>query len=175
VINNNAADDIDQYAKEIGYLVLAWNRFQENIGMIFGYLIDHDAALKMWYTIRNDRSQRDLLRSLLSSLGKHPTLGAELEWILKHADSLGSQRDDVVHSSLVRSGDRHVPFHYSGNPRAKNLAKRNLPLLSEYIRIREDICALSDYTVSVLDYWFWSPAVRREIEPPPKRPILQGA
>ena len=133
--NMSEAWDVEfkPYAEAIGYLVRDWNSLQEHFRGILAALMPSEPGIAqaIWYAIQNDRLQRAILLTAARAKlrgGKHEARLADIEWAIKRADDLGSQRDDAVHSpvSLLLNGPLQFVPRNTGHPRAKTLVGRDL-------------------------------------------------
>ena len=118
----------------------------------------------IWYSVKNDRSQRQMIRAVLKS--KRSNLGGLAEdvgWLLKEVDLLAEVRNDVIHAPLLSMDDKDGtpsflelsdppkpkvrPFAAEkGHPRSLNLLSRDL--LSEYSWCRDAARVLTDFCIN---------------------------
>jgi hypothetical protein len=120
-----AIEKLDKYLLEVGRATNNWNFLQEQLKLIFCFLlrpdqIEANEASQAWYAIESDRGQRNMLRNVArASLQKDSQLNfvrvgvippqmifphalADIEWFLKMVDGpLADNRNDIVHSPLT--------------------------------------------------------------------------
>jgi hypothetical protein len=180
------APEFRPYVTALGQLSLAWNDLQECFGALFWTLMSpppletafaHREALFVWYSIKSDRSQREMLKAAANNLTidwHQPALVDEINWTINKADRLEDWRNDAVHSplflnraeGLARGIPRGIrPASWQFNPRAIKLEKRQ-DLLNEFKFCRDFAIALADYT-HLIDIALINPH-----RPWPDRPIL---
>jgi hypothetical protein len=113
--------------------------------------------LQRWHTTRNDRKQRELLRSAAASdlpkyIDTNTQEGKErlkrnsenVDWLLAAVDKLADDRNNLVHApfmfSVADDGTLTMQsFSVTGNERAKELP--GLDLLGEMKRHRDNMAA----------------------------------
>jgi hypothetical protein len=124
------APEFRPYVTALGQLSLAWNDLQECFGALFWTLMSpppltafaHREALFVWYSIKSDRSQREMLKAAANNLTidwRQPALVDEINWTINKADRLEDWRNDAVHSPLFLNraegpGRRHTRRHSAG-------------------------------------------------------------
>lgn len=156
------------YVIALGQLALAWNELQASFSDLFALLNltgppqEGDAFSRtphnIWNAIRSDRTQREILRSLLTddlpAKWNRPKIIECIEEALKHGDSIEIARNDALHSPLIYwespiiKGwkEKVAPVHWLGHPRAKALMQRSNPSMLGEIRLyRDRAIALSDH------------------------------
>jgi hypothetical protein len=165
------APEFRPYVTALGQLSLAWNDLQESLGALFWTMMSprplvgafvHREPLFVWYAIRSDRSQREMLKAAVNHLTidwERPLLVVETNWIIDRANELENWRNDAIHSPLFfaeglgaisdKSGIKSYangikPAYWQFNPRAINLAKRD-DLLAEFRFCRDTAITLADY------------------------------
>jgi hypothetical protein len=162
-------------AQEIGFLVLEWNALQEELVAIFSVLLTGNSVGRpqaVWHSTPNDRAQREMLRGAINFRGlRNPPSDDSIEavnWLLKETDILANQRNDVIHSPFIRMFDKHggriMPNTMHGNPRAKQLEKKE-QLLSEIRWYRAKAQTLANYAFKLFFHFFDQSAL-------PKKPQL---
>ena len=162
------AKEFRPYVAALGQLALAWNDLQESLAGVFwttmmngppraGDIVDH-RPLRIWHAIRSDRSQKEMLRAVISTHYQidwnRPKFTDDVRWLLGVADNLENARNDAIHSPLFyvdRSlygsafpGKTIAPAAWLSNPRAVSLAKR-ADLLAEFRYCRDTAVTLSDF------------------------------
>jgi len=151
------------YVTALGQLALAWNDLQEMLAVMFWTVMgtgERGLPLVVWYSLRSDRSQRDMLRAAVKALAESPERGrprlwTDVKWLLDECEKLEDARNDALHSPLVWFGDSPLaqltgaipsvrPATFLGNPRADKLNKRS-DLLAEFRWCRDKAITLADY------------------------------
>jgi hypothetical protein len=111
------ASEFRPYVTALGQFALAWSDMQESLGALFWTLMSphsvegavaHHEPLFVWYAIRSDRSQRDMLKAAVNHLTidwQRTLLVAETNWIIDRANELEDRRNDAIHSPLVFAKD----------------------------------------------------------------------
>ena len=169
----------ERYTTAVGKVVYAWNYLQEKLAVLFSFtsVLDRDAALIKWYSVRSDRRQRDFLRASFDDMPSHhwPSLDArgDLDWLLDVIDEFAEDRNDAIHapaSLYIRNsedgGHAMGPAFFNGNPRAKNLIGKDL--LSVFAWCERYAEALSRYVMLV------ETGLKDHSYPWPDRPLLPG-
>jgi hypothetical protein len=154
------------YLIELGLVVVSWNELHDELGQLYylvrgGPSLGH--ALEIWHSEKNDRNQRQRIRSelpgALSDLPRAKQKGEEwvhrareeIEWILERADSLADERNNAVHSPLISELEANkwklTSFTFFGHPRAKKLAGKEL--LSQFRWYSRAFRVLTAYTQHV--------------------------
>jgi hypothetical protein len=124
------------YAIEIGFLTRSWNLLHDNLGKIFGRIMEHPiphVPIAVWYSATSDRTQREMLRAACAatfrvSPGKRPGLKDDIKWLLSKVQTLADQRNDAIHAPLVLitgdafTGIEVMAAYFDGNPRAIKLS-----------------------------------------------------
>jgi hypothetical protein len=89
----------------------AWNSLHASLFLIFWHLIrgghprmTQATAHRIWHTIQNDSTQRDMI---LGTVQTHPSippaLAKRIIWLLKTADRLSTYRNIAVHTPAIFS------------------------------------------------------------------------
>ncbi len=146
---------LEPTAMELGKLVFAYNRMQDKLGLLYWAILGKEhskLAAKNWHEQRSDGLQRKLLREAAATKiwpedFVATNIQQDIEWLLDEAKIMGEQRNDAMHASYVmltnELGSVPASNFFSGNPRAKNLAGKNL--LTEFLRYRKRAEALAGY------------------------------
>jgi hypothetical protein len=118
-----------------------------------GGQVNHFFAI--WYAIKNDRAQRDMLLAAakvdISNLTDwFPKLIEEITWIWKKCDEVEEARNNALHSPLVlmrRGPDNRIvePAYHMGHERATKLASKQ-NLMAELRWCRNAATVLSQFT-----------------------------
>jgi hypothetical protein len=106
-----SAADIRRFASHTGLAMWAWNSLHASLFLIFWHLIrgghprmTQATAHRIWHTIQNDSTQRDMI---LGTVQTHPSippaLAKRIIWLLKTADRLSTYRNIAVHSPAIFS------------------------------------------------------------------------
>jgi hypothetical protein len=124
------------YAIGIGNVVLAWNRLQDTLAILFWWFSGRRSdmvMLKIWHSSNNDRAQRALLRALIESIPESEFAGrvnarADIIWLLGRADHFSDGRNDAIHSPYSFNYEKLQIGIESRtlNPKAQKLAGKNL-------------------------------------------------
>jgi hypothetical protein len=149
----------DAHALAIGRIVIAWNEFQEDLGLIFARLFhrtDYRSALAAWHALENDRAQREMLRAVAKlKLGSESKAFRETNWLLEQAhQQLSNQRNFGIHTPLIVHWDNRdnvppervfsmVPLDMFGNRRAAAMTGKDL--LKEFAHYEEQIRKMSSF------------------------------
>jgi hypothetical protein len=127
----------EAYVAAVGKVAHEWNHLHEQLGMLFAILsgVKREVALAIWYSVKSDRAQRDMLRAAVNATNpersiKLPKAPDSLKWLLDRADEVAEARNNAVHApcSLYLGGsvsEMGASFR-NGNPRAKNLVGKDL-------------------------------------------------
>jgi hypothetical protein len=132
-------DSFDQYAAAVGNVAYVWNYLHERLAEIFAAVMNPcpgEMSLAVWYSSRNDHSQRLMLEAALRASPRNRwganrrTVHADLVWLVKEVTTLWGDRDDAVHapvSAYVGSEGMEMRAAYEyGHPRASRLRNKNL-------------------------------------------------
>lgn len=131
----------------LGELTQIYNLLQENLCRLYGVIseplpdppkvIGHwDKAYARWHTLKNDYSQRELLRRAAESL-EEETYKSEIIWLLDTIEEeLRGLRNDAAHTPLVvqtmvalglpSAVSAIAPSTFTKNPRALEMAKKDV-------------------------------------------------
>lgn len=178
------------YVTALGQLALAWNDLQEHLASLFWTVMmdgpprEGDTynykALWAWHAIKSDRSQRAMLKGVVSHLPSdwgRPKLQEDVKWLLDRAEELEDWRNDAIHSPLfnverslfgmdiIDPKEKILPARWLLNPRATKLAKRQY-LLGEFRYCRDLAITLADYA-----HWMERALINPK-RPWPDRPAL---
>ena len=124
-----------RHAQALGLVSIAWTSVHETLGSIFGMLLSPEMPMKAWaawYAVTSDRSQRAMLKALMSVMfAADDKRRIELEWVLNRLNSYEDKRNNALHSPYVMEQYpdgrlRFMPNAYRGNQRAKNLYGKEL-------------------------------------------------
>jgi hypothetical protein len=172
-------DRFEKHATEIGHLVFAWARLQQNLGHLFAALVepaDPRIGLAIWGALKSDRTQRDILQAAATVvLADHPDAKADVLWLLKETGDRTTGRNDAVHTAfLFRTDDDGnivpVPDAVNGPGRLQRFRDKDLPEL--FASQRDDLTALYRLAAALTDQFM--PA--EDARPPwPGRPQLQSS
>ena len=159
-------------ARAIGELALVWN----DLGMVLSGLFhavtripNGMASDAVWNSVRSDRTQREMIVSLvkLEALGYelNTNLRTEFLWCLVEIGKLEDLRNNAIHSPVYEDHTGTIVAWYElGHPRAKGLANKDL--LKEFGWFYDTTVVLRQYCDRLSD------CVRRPHEPLPTRPTL---
>lgn len=154
----------EQILREIGLIVLHWNRLQHFLGRIFVWLFGPKSsadcpnliAEAAWNSSDNDRGQRAMLKAAATvALATQPALLNEVIWLIDEVNGkIADKRNDVIHAPLTEYGDAEkselVPNVIFGHLRARKLSGKDL--LEEYKLYRDNIELLSDFALRLFIY-----------------------
>jgi hypothetical protein len=175
-------DKLNQdYERAIGRIVIAWNEYQEQLGMIFGKLFGRRQwalSLSAWHALESDRAQRSMLAAVarVKLKSKDPLL-AEIIWLVERTNQMISdQRNNGIHTPLMRYMDidgayQILPLAMFGNTRATKLA--GYDLLTEFTHYEKQIRKMFGYAVAV-DFALTPKKKRTGPSALPERPQLQN-
>jgi hypothetical protein len=149
--------ELTGHAEALGHISLAWTRVHEIMAMLFGLLlrpVPEERAYAIWHSIKNDRSQRDMLWALAqASLSADSEIRKAIKWAVEKLLSLENSRNDALHSPYVlsydeRRGPTMIANETTGNRRAANLSGRDLGV--ELESYRKNVPAVADYLWEVV-------------------------
>ena len=182
------AAEFKPYVAAIGQFALAWNDLQESLAGLFwslnlpyppsaGDSINY-LPLRVWHSIKSDRSQRDMLQATVKHLSVdwgRPRLVCDANWLIDQSTKLEGARNDTIHSPLfsvdkslygsTEARERIAPAWWQFNPKAISLMKRE-NLLGEFRYCRDVAIMLSDYARQI------DAALINRLRPWPSRPSL---
>jgi hypothetical protein len=160
------SSEFKPYVTALGQLALAWNDLQESLAALFWTLmtpipitsetVNYYMPLRIWATIKSDRTQRDLLKTVIrysKTDWRHETWREDLDWLVERVRSLEDSRNDAIHSPLFSvekslygfaSSGKVAPAQWLFNPRAIKLSERS-DLLAEFHFCRDSAIILSEY------------------------------
>jgi hypothetical protein len=137
------------YAIELGKLVFAWNRLHEKLSVLFWKVtgIENRVAIAVWYSTDSDRAQRQMLRKAAEAAFAADDKKREgVIWLLNKIDNfLAGSRNDAIHAPLAFFTDAfgtELKPSWSGSPRAKGLAGKDLMMEFKWYRDCADSLAL---------------------------------
>jgi hypothetical protein len=128
---------VDAYAAAVGRVAHEWNHLHERLGALFVAVtgMERNLALSIWYSVKSDRAQRDMLRAAIDVTNSQrserlPEAPDDLQMVLDRANELAEARNDAVHAPcslyIGGSGSEMTASFFDGNPRAKNLKGKEL-------------------------------------------------
>jgi hypothetical protein len=130
----------------------------------------------VWYSTRNDRAQRQMLRAAIqASNGRWssllPKLRDDLIWQTEKIDALALRRNEAIHvpcSAYTTAGGTQITAAFLGNnPHAKKL--EGVRLIEEFSVCEADSDVLSRYARRIRD------CIQSARNAYPERPQLQSA
>jgi hypothetical protein len=145
------------YAREVGKLVASWNQLHERLGELFSMIVRKDQpgiALAVWYSVRSDLAQRQMLRASAEAAAAAGLLieqakEDDIKWLLDRTGELSHQRNDALHAPVAfftdQDGTRLMTEYIFGNPRALTLKDKNLP--DEFSWYEKKASALSGFAL----------------------------
>jgi hypothetical protein len=128
----------EAYVAAVGKVAHAWNYLHEKLGTLFVVVSGAEkevVALAIWYSVKSDRAQRDMLRAAVNATNSErsermPRAADDLKWLLDRANELAEERNNAVHAPcslyIGGSGSEMGAAFFNGNPRAKNLMGKEL-------------------------------------------------
>jgi hypothetical protein len=146
------AAELASHAEALGHVSLAWTTLHEVMGMLFAYLLmpaPQEHAYAVWHSIKNDRTQREMLKALAeSALPEDDEIRKAIKWAVDKLLSLENSRNDALHSPYVlfhhpERGPTMISNDLTGNRRAANLAGRDLSV--ELESYKSNVRAITDY------------------------------
>src|SRR5262245_46388317 len=139
------------YVVAIGEAAVAWNGLHEAFRCLFTTIGNDDfpSSAAMWYSLRSDRAQRQLITALARNAYELGQMGAHIfdriAWLMKQADKLAAVRNDAIHTPLISSRSDVQPDLRGGHANALNLLNKDL--LSEYRWCRDMGVTLTDFCI----------------------------
>ena len=141
----------DRHALQIGRVSIAWNTLHENFFLLFWWLTGNQTkalAHGIWHSVSSDAAQRSFLRAAASTQADK-RLFAALDWVMKQADKIGSDRNALVHSPMTNMFSEEgkmifTPSHLGGklshierlqtkpSPQDWDTVRGNLWVLAQY-------------------------------------------
>jgi hypothetical protein len=95
----------DAYVAAVGKVAYAWNYLHEELGKLFVVVsgAEREVALSIWYSVRNDGAQREMLRAAVNATNSErserlPKAPDDLKWLLDRANDLADARNNAVHA-----------------------------------------------------------------------------
>jgi hypothetical protein len=167
-----------EHATEIGHLVFAWARLQQNLGQLFAAIVCRstpEMGLAIWSALKSDRSQREVLEAATEvALIDLPKLRDEIFWLLREIDNRVVDRNDAVHTAFLFASQEDgeiapVPDIMSNPGRLVRLGGKDL--IEKFEASRDDAFALYRYTAALTDQLSLSESERPAW---PERPQLQS-
>ncbi len=120
-------------ALALGRVALSWNDLHISLSSLLSVILRIPNRLitdTIWYAVKSDRGQRDVLKALNSSqaigLNLSKEARAEISWILSRATAIEDLRNDLLHSPFVNSFGNIRPLHLGVHNRAIGLETKNL-------------------------------------------------
>lgn len=167
------------YALEIGHLARSWNQLQENLCLIFTRVVRADntnIGQAIWYALRSDLTQREVLKAACSAFGavdtrNRPTAINDIEWLTTKTYELSDQRNTAIHLPFMIGIDTTtrkmvvMPHYFSNNRFSKKLKGKD-DVLKELFYYRAKSDCLKDYAVAI---WF---ALGNPVRQWPSKPSL---
>jgi hypothetical protein len=152
------------YVSALGQLALAWNELHFILGLLYcstmGVRVGVPVSqhLAVWYALKTDRAQRDILLAAATSsrLQDAPnapnTIIADIEWISNRANVVEDARNNAIHSPLWGVKYHNETIEISPRPsavaqghvRARRLAGIQ-DLLAEFRWCRNASLCLAEY------------------------------
>lgn len=167
-----------ELALGLGRVALSWNDFHISLSGLFSSILKIPNRLiadRIWYAVKSDRSQREMLRALNSSpaigLNLTKVVRSEIDWILGRADALENLRNDLLHSPFVNSSGEIASLHSGANSRAMSLEGKNL--LAECKWFYETAILLRDHADKIDDALIRPGGALPKRPRPPERPVIK--
>jgi hypothetical protein len=144
--------ELTSHAEALGHVSLAWTRLHEIMANLFGLLlapVAKERAYAIWHSIKNDRSQRDMLLALAeASFPADSEIRKAIKWARDNLLSLENARNDALHAPYLlihdeERGPTMIANELTGNKRAANLSGRNLGV--ELESYKKNVTAVADY------------------------------
>jgi len=169
-----------QHAKQVGELVVAWNRLQSTLFQLFWTLLardNHALAHGIWHCIQSDKTQREmLLATIKGTRAKGEKMRGHLEWIVKKTGELSPYRNDAAHTGIffayLPDGQGVVPDLIASRRNALDRLLKT-PVDSYWRIVRGDLVALNAFATAI-----WSRITfpdEMTHGPLPSRPRLRAA
>ena len=136
----------DQLIYHIGQVTVGWNDVQFWFYAVFRKMLPDPRAEAIFFAIRTDRAQRDIVRELAENyLSDHPKLLAELKTKIEEANQLAGRRNDVLHAIWNLDPAAAAPEVLL--PKKNRMKGKNV--LQEINRLNEDLRKLEMALVDI--------------------------
>ena len=161
--DQDSIEAFHSYTKAVGRVAYQANYLQERLGRLFAFLsgTNETIALSIWFSIRNDRQQRQMLSAVVAAghidgwKRSWPKAEKHINWLVDKANKISDRRDNAVHAPCSLTVGRRddgrpemAATFFSANPRAKNL--RDKDLLVEFSAVEEYLERLSYFAIAIL-------------------------
>jgi hypothetical protein len=106
-LGDSVEDAFEEYYLAVGKVTRAWNTLHEYLGKLFVTASGASwtqpwVAYAIWYSVKSDRTQRDMLRAAINAKGgrweKLPRALNDLKWLLDRCEEVAAHRNDAVHA-----------------------------------------------------------------------------
>ena len=161
----------DQFAQCLGRLALAWNSLHLELFEIFWAVSGYGNGMipgAIWYALKVDRAQRDILKDLVNSKAIGINLSKdqrrEIKWVLDKTDNLENIRNDFIHTPFAMDNSKVFPLHTGQHKRGLSFEGR--AVLAESNWVFKSVSVLSIYAEQLAEN------VRKPTLPMPERPKL---
>jgi hypothetical protein len=146
----------DAHALAIGKIAMAWNEYQATLGEMYADMFTRanwNFALASWYAIPSDKTQRDMLRSVVAyKFQPSSPEFSELNWLISKTDEIVSgQRNIGLHTRLFSVPDLsggHVIVPVAHNDRVAK-AFENTDILKEYAHYEVQIRQMLTFAIGM--------------------------
>ena len=166
----------DRHALQIGRVSMASNTLHENFFLLFWWLTGNQMkalAHGIWHSASSDAAQRKFLRAAALTQTDKRLIGA-LDWMLKQAEKIGSDRNALIHSPMTNtiSADGKLiltPSQLGG--KASHLERlRTKPSPKDWDTVRGNLWVLAQYAQAIDLYLMHNSSATPQ--PWPHRPRL---
>ncbi len=170
------AQELD-HAFHIGMMLYSWNRAHAKLFALFKHLLNkenEELTTGLWYTIKDDSSQRRMLAAVVASLsGDLKYYRQPLLWAIKAMDAIATYRNDAAHAEmqlfldLDGSGQFFSPSDFNKSELIRRLEEK--PVSETWQKVCGDLNAIYNY-LNHIDFSLRLSAHR----PLTRRPSLQS-
>ena len=139
--------NVQAHNQNVGEVLWGYNKSQGAcFGIFLRLLADNDIkrARAMWHSLRNDRTQRELLRSFLRYSDRPGAVYRKgILWSIDTIDRLSVIRNDLAHTEMVNMTEFVIPGLASLDRTRMRIAHGNSAVV--YRRLIGDFIAISNY------------------------------
>ena len=124
-------EKLREVATDVGLVAMEWNSIHHRLSLIFARVtgLNYDVAFAIWNSIRNDSTQRNMLRKATEEVYKekeHLKIKKKISRLLQRLDAKSGNRNSSIHcpfALLIEDGDlKVIPNELSNNGLAKTFA-----------------------------------------------------
>lgn len=150
-------------AREVGALTIAWNDMQFGILSLFTAVVPYDSALAevMFFSIRSDRAQRDMVAAVVRSEvgGCDPQLAEKIVRKIADIEKKAGLRNDAIHAMWMLDFETKDIWIYQQSNRLNrhsdmatikteldNLADEYFGFTVDLFRLREELLSIKKFS-----------------------------